>query len=501
MGKASTRRRQGRRELGDRASRRVEATHPPRDGCKSELVAERRLKAIVYPATRRFRRRGRDRGAERRGQGRHHPSYAAIRRGIQKLRDKYAEEGYFLAEVDYEIIPQKSNEVVLKFTIREHEQVTVRRITFIGNYSVPDAELREVMLTGQTSFFDFGSGGSFRQDAFERDVLVINALYYDRGYLSVQVATPRVMLTPDRTGIEITISIVEGPRYKIRSLRVYERSDDGKEVEPIGGRRALREMVRARPGDWFNRAELAKDLAAIQTMYRDHGYANVAPYPATELYADKRGWTAWSPSGRNLVYSAHRGARTTKPRHGYPSRDDVERAASSARASWSAPSGASPPSATSNASTSPPSRVTTRTTSTSTSRSARSRPAPSRSAPASRASRTSSPPRRCSRPTSSAMARASACRRNIGRRSSSSPLLRAVLPPASSQVVVGVRPLRIYDQFLQSEGRVADFGYPITSPSARSGPHTGSDEISTSPPRLLGTPARLHLPRLPLYNI
>ncbi|MEJ7730250.1 MAG: outer membrane protein assembly factor BamA [Polyangiaceae bacterium] len=215
-------------------------------------------------------------------------SYAAIRRGVQKLRDKYDEEGYFLAEVDYELVPQKSNEVVLKFTIREHEPVTVRRITFIGNYSVPDAELREVMLTGQTSFFDFGSGGSFRQDAFERDVLVINALYYDRGYLSVQVATPRVMLTPDRTGIEITISIVEGPRYKIRSLRVYERDDDGKEVEPIGGRRALREMVRARPGDWFNRAELAKDLSTIQTMYRDHGYANVEAPPATELDADKR---------------------------------------------------------------------------------------------------------------------------------------------------------------------------------------------------------------------
>jgi outer membrane protein insertion porin family len=215
-------------------------------------------------------------------------SYAAIRRGVQKLRDKYAEEGYFLAEVSYEILPQKSNEVVLKFTIKEHEPVTVRRITFIGNHSIPDEELREVMLTGQTSFFDFGSGGSFRQDAFERDVLVINALYYDRGYLSVQVATPRVMLTPDRTGIEITISINEGPRYKIRTLRIYERDDDGREIEPIGGRRNLREMVRARPGDWFNRAELAKDLAAIQTMYRDHGYANVEAPPATELDADKR---------------------------------------------------------------------------------------------------------------------------------------------------------------------------------------------------------------------
>ncbi len=215
-------------------------------------------------------------------------SYAAIRRGIQKIRDKYAEEGYFLAEVTYEVVAQRGNEVTLKFTIKEHEPVTVRRITFIGNDHVSAADLREVMLTGQSSILDFGSGGAFRQDAFERDIIVISALYYDRGYLSVQVATPRVMLTPDRTGIEITITIHEGPRYRIRQLRIYERDADGHEVEPLGGRRHLREMVRARPGDFFNRAELAKDLGTIQTMYRDAGYANVEAPPATDLDQERQ---------------------------------------------------------------------------------------------------------------------------------------------------------------------------------------------------------------------
>jgi hypothetical protein len=109
--------------------------------------------------------------------------------------------------------------------------VSVRRITFIGNHSIPDAELREVMITGQSSLLDFGSGGPFRQDAFERDVLVLSSLYYDRGFLGVQIATPRVMLTPDRKGIEITLAIQEGPRFKIRRLRVFEVDNDGREVE------------------------------------------------------------------------------------------------------------------------------------------------------------------------------------------------------------------------------------------------------------------------------
>jgi outer membrane protein insertion porin family len=210
-------------------------------------------------------------------------SYPAIRRSVQKIRDMYAEEGYFLAEVDFEVVPQRDNEVLIVFKIKEHDQVSVRRVTIIGNENVSDAELREVMYTGQGGFFSFGSGGPFRQDAFERDVLMLNALYYDRGYLSVQVAAPRVDLTPDRTGIEVTLSLVEGPQYKIRRLRIFEVDADGREVEPLGGRRALREMLRAKPGDVFQRAELALDLQRVRTLYRDAGYAHVEADPETNL--------------------------------------------------------------------------------------------------------------------------------------------------------------------------------------------------------------------------
>jgi outer membrane protein insertion porin family len=215
-------------------------------------------------------------------------SHPAVRRSIQKIRDMYAERGYFLADVKSEVVPQKNNEVSVKFLIREHGQVSVRRITFIGNHSVSDEELREVMFTGSSGFFSFGSGSPFRQDAFERDIAVISALYYDRGYLQVQISTPRIMLTPDRNGIEVSITIDEGPRFRVRQLRIYERGKDGSEVEPIGGRRRLRNMVRAKPGDYFNRAELLEDLQAVRTLYRDHGYANVEANPQTRLDPERR---------------------------------------------------------------------------------------------------------------------------------------------------------------------------------------------------------------------
>jgi outer membrane protein insertion porin family len=210
-------------------------------------------------------------------------SQPAIRRSVQKIRDMYAEKGYFLAEATSSIIPMRDGEVEVKFKITEHDQVSVRRVTFIGNEHLSTEELRSLMFTGNSGFFLFGSGGPFRQDAFERDIAVLSALYYDRGFLSVSIGTPRIMLTPDRSGIEVSITIDEGPRFRIRQLRVYERGADGKEVEPIDGRRNLRMMVRAKSGDWFNRAELLEDLQAVRTLYRDHGYASVDATPQTNL--------------------------------------------------------------------------------------------------------------------------------------------------------------------------------------------------------------------------
>lgn len=210
-------------------------------------------------------------------------SVPAVRRSVQKIKDKYAEKGYFLATVTTETIPQKDNEAIVKFIINEGQEVTIKSITFVGNYHVPDEELKAVMLSAQGGFLGFGSGAPYRKDVFERDVLMIQALYSDKGYLAIQVQTPRVMLTPDHEGIEVTIILEEGPQFTVKKLDIYERDAEGKEIEPIGGRKKLRALVTMKAGDIFNRAALIKDLASVKTLYKDAGYANVEADPQTQL--------------------------------------------------------------------------------------------------------------------------------------------------------------------------------------------------------------------------
>jgi outer membrane protein insertion porin family len=213
----------------------------------------------------------------------------AVREQLTKIRDVYAEEGFFLAKVTYKLVPMANNQVEVRYDIVEGPEVSVRRIEFIGNDHIPAEDLLQFMRTHPTGVLSFlSSNDTFKRDFFDEDVLRIQALYYDRGYMNIQVDPPRVELTPDRHQIDITVPVREGPRFRIGRMRVVEISADGQEVEPLGGRRSVREKVETESGEWFSRTKVAEGIERITRHYRDASFAKVAVEPETELETDKR---------------------------------------------------------------------------------------------------------------------------------------------------------------------------------------------------------------------
>ncbi|MFW6066874.1 MAG: outer membrane protein assembly factor BamA [Myxococcota bacterium] len=212
-----------------------------------------------------------------------------VQKQITRIRDVYAEEGFFLAQVDYELKKMPKGEVEVRFIIDEGGEVTVRTIRFVGNRALPGDELLDIMQTSETGFFSFiTSSNTFNREAFEQDVLRLQAYYYDKGYLEMQTGRPRIELTPDREHIDITIPVNEGSRFKIGGIRVAEVDDAGQEVEPLGGPDRLREMVTQEPGEWFSRSEIGTTLQEITRFYRDRGYARTEVVPETDLRAEDR---------------------------------------------------------------------------------------------------------------------------------------------------------------------------------------------------------------------
>jgi len=160
------------------------------------------------------------------------------------------------------------------FIIKEHAQVEVRKITFVGNHAISDAEIAKYMATRTSGPLSFLTGsGKFNRELFDRDMTMIQALYWDRGYINIQVGKPRVELSADRRYIFLSVPLVEGPRYNVGRINVIERDTEGHEIKLLGGRRKVRSMVRTERGKYFSRTSIMEDVNRITRFYQDKGYA------------------------------------------------------------------------------------------------------------------------------------------------------------------------------------------------------------------------------------
>ena len=204
-----------------------------------------------------------------------------IRKSAKKIQEKYVEKGFFLAEVTPRIEPLPNNEVDVVFAINEHAKVMVRDIRFVGNRAIGTEELRAAMLTQVGTPFSFLSGaGTYREDAFQRDEIVLQGLYFDVGYIYVKFGKPAIELSPDKRYIYISITIDEGEPYDIGKIDV-----SGDLLLP---REQLLSMVASRPGQRFSKSKLQRDMSALIDVYKDRGYAYANVTPDTGVNAENK---------------------------------------------------------------------------------------------------------------------------------------------------------------------------------------------------------------------
>jgi outer membrane protein insertion porin family len=220
----------------------------------------------------------------------------AVRRNAKKIQEKYVEKGFFLAEVTFRIDPvvppatkgkappptakpgklgpisAAGEQVDVIFVVNEHAKVMVKQISLIGAIKVPADELKPLMATREGSYLSFlTSEGVYREELFQRDLAVIEAAYYDRGYLNVKVEKPSVSLSPDKRLIFIDIRIEEGDPYRISKIDFA-----GDLLFP---KEQLQRVIVSEVGEYFSRAKIIHDDNTLAEMYQDLGfaYANFTP--------------------------------------------------------------------------------------------------------------------------------------------------------------------------------------------------------------------------------
>ncbi len=204
-----------------------------------------------------------------------------VKKNVEKVRELYVSKGFYLASVDYQVRPVNESEVDVWLLVDEQSKVEIRRISFVGNRALSDTELRSVMGTQEGGFFSFVTdSGTYQEEAFERDLALLTAFYYDHGFINVKVSAPQITLSKDKRYMYIAVPIDEGPVFNIGKIDF--------KGDLIGKKSDYFERLKTKQGATFNRSRLGQDIVRLNDYYRDRGYAYVNITPLTSIDLETR---------------------------------------------------------------------------------------------------------------------------------------------------------------------------------------------------------------------
>lgn len=205
----------------------------------------------------------------------------ALQESIKKIKNMYADEGLYLAEVNYSLKPLERGEVTVEFKIEEKQEVRVKRINFIGTKAISDSELKKVMDTKQSNLLSWvSSRGIFKEEILESDITKITGHYYNNGYIQFRIEPPLISLSPDKKWIYITLRLEEGEQFRVG--RVELRGD------LIFAEEELFLGLKTKEGEIFNRSQITEDIFRLTDRYADLGYALANINPLTTIDPQRR---------------------------------------------------------------------------------------------------------------------------------------------------------------------------------------------------------------------
>lgn len=228
--------------------------------------------------------------------------------GVETLKSKYTEEGFFLAEVWLHAgdIDPETNTVKLRYIIDEGQNIPISRINILGAKNLDPAAIIAILDHKEEGFLE---DGIFQESTFEQDKFKVLAYAKSNGYVNAE-------LDPNATGYEIrwrnpdrpeegrvvviTYKLVEGD---IRYFGGYsmehdptainlernppERKISGPEdLVPVYKPKDLLAAMEFNPdesGEIFDEGKFFRDRNTLQQAYSSQGYvfAQIQPYFST----------------------------------------------------------------------------------------------------------------------------------------------------------------------------------------------------------------------------
>ncbi|MDD4894638.1 MAG: outer membrane protein assembly factor BamA, partial [Candidatus Omnitrophica bacterium] len=175
-----------------------------------------------------------------------------LKEDIERIKSFYHREGFTDVAVDYEVKPDAKKPYLLYVTLKieEGKKYLVGNVTIQGNDRISSKDI-----LGRLK--ECVPGKVFSEEALSQDLVNIQGLYFDRGYISAQVQDT-TSLNSYTGRIDIVYSINEGEIAYVDKVKVRGNVKT-KDI-------VIRRELRIRPGDKFDGEKLKRSKERLQNL-------------------------------------------------------------------------------------------------------------------------------------------------------------------------------------------------------------------------------------------
>jgi len=196
-----------------------------------------------------------------------------VKADVLKIKELYDSKGYYNAEIQDRIESSGPKDMRVVYEIKENEKLYIEGISFEGNQTYSDKELRNMLSTQEKGILHFFTdSGILKKEQLKQDVAKLNVFYLNNGFMNAQVGEP--IITHDRKGIYIKIPITEGKRFRVGKVEIT-----GDELTIP--RQELMAKLKIAKKENYDREAIMKDIEYLTQACNDEGYAYADVNPRT----------------------------------------------------------------------------------------------------------------------------------------------------------------------------------------------------------------------------
>jgi len=205
---------------------------------------------------------------------------ARVQEDVGKIIELYRLSGRISATVTPKLVQLEQNRIDVVFEIDEGPETGVAAITFLGNTAFSDSDLREVMVTKQSSWWRlFSSNDNYDPNRLDYDREQLRKFYTNRGYYDFRILSSVAELKPDGSAFGMTLTLDEGDRYKFGDVKVVTENDRLNAD-------FLQRLLPIRSGDLYESDRIENAVDALTFAAGSAGYAFVEINPTYRANPD-----------------------------------------------------------------------------------------------------------------------------------------------------------------------------------------------------------------------